>query len=185
MNRQKKQNLSVGIIAGVGVILIIGGILIFSLGFRFSKYKNNKEGYSIKYPSNWSIDKNEKDATVIFLSPKDNELDIFRENVSVIVQNISNNPLDLNSYSKLAIKQMTAVFEDNLVILDSGQVRFAKSKGFRFEFIGMGKQDDMHFLIYWTIRGLKAYQVTYTALNPYYKDHLLKVKMMINSFKIN
>src|SRR3990167_9494841 len=106
MSRRRRQNLFVSIIAGVGVVLIIGVVWWFSQGFRFSTYADKNGGDSIKYPSDWALEKKAGETAVIFLSAQESELDIFKENVSVVVQDISGNPMDLKKYSELAVKQM-------------------------------------------------------------------------------
>ena len=184
MKRRKKQNLSLGIIAGIGIILILSAFWIFSKGHRFKNYHNERTGFSIKYPVDWAQEETGIGNSVIFLSAQENELDIFRENVSVVVQDLSGNPMALKEYSELAIHQMEVVFKENLIILVSEPAFFGKRKGYKFEFLGKGPDAELHYLIYWTIRGMTAYQVTYTAISSKYDRYLSKVKKMIRSFHI-
>jgi len=184
VSNRKRQNLLIGISAGLGTVLILAAAWQFSKGQRFNSFSDEAGQYSIKYPYTWALQKTPGDASVMFFSEQEGELDIFRENVSVVVQDLSGNPQDLNDYSEMAVKQMEAVFKDNLTILDSSPVRFAKRQGYKFEFIGKGPETEFHYLIYWTISGVTAYQVTYTALASQYERYLYKVKKMIKSFRI-
>ena len=63
------------------------------------KFVDKKAGISIKYPSDWEIEKNLNGAVAIFYSPLTNELDFFRDNVNVIVRDASNDPRGLANYS--------------------------------------------------------------------------------------
>lgn len=184
MKKRKKQDITLGVIAVIGIVLILSAAWVFSKGYRFSKYKNEKEGYSISYPSDWALEEGLNGVSVIFLSNQDNELDFFRENVSVVVQDLSSDPMNLTEYSAKAVHQMEAVFKDNLVIRASEPALFAKIRGYKFEYFGKGEGTDLHFLIYWTVTGLTAYQVTYTAVSSQYERYLPKVNRMIQSFRI-
>ena len=166
------------------MLLIVGVVWVFGKGFRFSTYADKDSGYSIKYPSDWALEQQAGGTSVIFLSSQENDLDIFRENVSVVVQDISAHPMDLQKYSELAVSQMELVFKENLVILESAPARFAQRQGYKFEFLGKGPETELHYLIYWTISGVTAYQVTYTALSSQFDRYLFKVKRMFSSFRI-
>ena len=184
MRQRKKQNWILGAVAGLGIILILGVLWVFSLGFRFLDYHDKEDGFFMKYPDQWTFDNSAEGASVIFFAPLENELDNFKENVNVVVQDISKNPMTLNQYTGLAIRQMEAVFGNNLVTLESEPTRFAGQKGYRFVFLGKGSDLELKYLISWTIKDMKAYQVTYTAIAAHYDKHLSKVKKMFRSFRI-
>jgi hypothetical protein len=139
----------------------------------------------MKYPTSWSLEKDKNNAAVIFYSPEENELDFFMENVNVVVQDIARNPMDIDKYSSTAIKQMEAVFGDNLIIIESEPMYFADREGYKFVFKGKTPETELQYMSVWTISGLTAYQVTYTALASQYERHLPKVKKMIGSFRLN
>ena len=123
-------------------------------------------------------------AAVLFYSPQENDLDFFKESVNVVVQDISGNPLNLKEYSQLAIEQMKVVFGDNMVIFESAPTFFADQSGYKLIFVGKGPETDLRYMSVWTIKGLTAYQVTYTALNSQYERYISKVKKMLKSFRI-
>lgn len=186
MNRREKQNIIIGIVAAAGIILILGAVWVLSREHRFKRYRSDRDGFSIKYPAAWSFEENKDGAAVIFFSPLDNELDFFKESVNVVVQDISGNPLDLKKYSETAIRQIEAVFEENLVILETGPVFFAGQAGYKFIFLGKTPEDepDLRYMCVWTLKGLKAYQVTYTAILSQYERYLPEMKRMLRSFRI-
>ena len=118
MSQREKQNIITGIVAGVGIILILSGAWVASREYRFKSYKNKAHSFSIKYPATWALEENTNGTAVIFYSPQENDLDYFKENVNVVVQDISGNPMNIKDYSKLAVEQMEAVFEENLIIYE-------------------------------------------------------------------
>ena len=172
-------------IAGIGVVCILIMLWIFSKEHRFNRYSDDHYHFSIKYPTSWSFEKNKNKAVVIFYSPEESELDFFMENVNVVVQDISRNPMSIEKYSSTAIKQMEAVFSDNMIILESEPMYFAGREGYKFVFRGKTPETELQYMSVWAINGLTAYQVTYTALASQYERHLPKVKKMIRSFRIN
>ena len=184
MDKRKKQNIIIGLTACLGIILILSVAWVVSKEHRFKKYHNKRKGFSISYPVTWSFQENSGGAAVIFFSPQENDLDFFRESVNVVIQDISSNPLNLKAYSALAIKQMELVFEDNLVILERGPIRIADQAGYKFVFIGKGPDVELRYMSVWTLDGLTAYQVTYTALSSHYDRYISKMKKMIRSFRI-
>lgn len=185
MGRRKKQNIIISIVALVGIVLILNALWIIGKEYRFNNYRNDREGFSIKYPAAWSIEEDTNDVSVIFFSPQENELDFFKESVNVVVQDISGNPMDLKEYSKMAVKQMEAVFGENLITIELGPTFIAKQIGYKFVFLGKGPETDLKYMIVWLISGLTAYQVTYTSLASQYDRYLPKVKRMLRSFRID
>jgi len=184
VSQRKKQYIIISIVAGIGIILIVSGAWVVSREYRFRSYTNDEYGFSINYPALWSLEENTNGTAVLFYSPQENDLDFFKENVNVVVQDISGNPLNLKDYSQLAIEQMEAVFEDNMIILESEPTFFAGQSGYKLVFIGKSPETDLRYMIVWTVKGLTAYQVTYTALNSQYERYISKVKKMLKSFRI-
>jgi len=184
VSRRKKQYILISIIAGVGIILILSAAWIASRAYRFKSYRNSEYGFSIKYPATWSYEENKNDTVVLFYSPQENDLDYFKENVNVVVQDISKNPKNIKDYSKRAIEQMEAVFKENMIIIESEPIFFADRSGYKLVFVGKGPETDLQYKSVWTIDGLKAYQVTYTSLVTQYERYISKVQRMLRSFRI-
>jgi len=185
LQRRKRQNIIIIITASVGIILILSALWIVSKEHRFKKYQNDQYGFSIKYPASWALKENVNEADVIFYSPVENELDFFRENVNVVVQDISGNPMNLEEYSETAIEQMEAVFGENLLTIESGPTYIAKQGGYKYVFIGKTPETELKYMTVWLIRGLDSYQLTYTSLASQYDQYLSKVKRMFKSFRID
>ncbi len=185
MDRRQKNTLIAAIVGLLGIILILSVVWVVSKEHRFRKYHNKRGGFSISYPATWAYEENKGGAAIIFFSPKENDLDFFKENVNVVVQDISANPMELKEYSELAIKQMELVFADNFVLLDSGVTFLSGQGAYKIVFLGKGPDTELKYMSAWTIKGHTAYQVTYTALSSQYDRYLLQVKRMLISFRID
>ena len=184
MQRRQRQTI-IAIIIG-----IIGLILIFTVGWFFARqylslnYENGQYGFALKYPATWSFAENQGGAAAVFYSPRENALDIFQENVNIVVQDISRNPMSLEKYTETAITQMQAVFGTNLEILDSSPVFIDNRPAHRFIFIGKGPDSNLEYQCRWTLAGTSAYQITYTAIASGYERHLTEAERIMKSFRI-
>lgn len=184
MRRRRRQAIIFGVIAGTGFTLIFIVGWIYFQKYRFNTYTHPTAGFSIQYPAQWSFSENKDGAAVVFYSPPESDLDVFRENVNIVIQDLSQNPMTLDKYTETAIYQMQAVFEHNLVILESVPALVSGLPGHKFVFLGKGPETEMQFMVVWTLDGLTTYQVTYTALSPHYEKYLGKINRMFRSFKI-
>ncbi|MGG4444807.1 PsbP-related protein [Brevibacillus fortis] len=50
---------------------------------EFLKYEDKTNKFTISYPKDWTIDTMQKNATVLFNSPKESEQDVYTENITV------------------------------------------------------------------------------------------------------
>ncbi len=185
MQRRERQTLITVITATIGFVLIVTVLWLYARQYRMVAYNNSFYKFSLRYPATWSFAENKNGSAVIFYSPPENPLDRFSENVNIVVQDISKNPLDLEQYTKIAIDQMQAIFETNLEILDSTQVTMDGHQGHQLEFIGKGPDGNLHYLCRWTLIDTTAYQIAYAALEPENKGHLKSAQRMMHSFKIH
>ena len=185
MDSRKKKNLIINCVAGIGIVSILIVFLLFNKEHYFHRYHDDHYNFSIKYPASWTLEKNKNGAAVIFYSPQEGDLDIFKESVNIVVQDIAGNPMNIKKYSKIAIEQMEAVFGDNMLTLESDPMYFAGHEGYKFVFRGKTPETDLQYMSIWTIAGLNAYQVTYTALASQYDRHLPNVNKMIRSFRLH
>ncbi|MCA9406971.1 MAG: hypothetical protein KC684_10560, partial [Candidatus Omnitrophica bacterium] len=151
---------------------------------RFSTYNNDRYGFSIKYPSDWTVSENTNGAVVLFYSPLENDLDIFQENVNIVVQDISRNKMDVREYTELAIRQMEVVFKDQIETMESEPIYLDDNPAYNYVFVGKGPEGNLKYKSVWTLKDYVAYQVTYTSVESSYDRYVNKVNKMIKSFKI-
>ena len=184
MQRRQRQTI-ITIITGIS-----GLALIFTVGWFFTKrywslnYENGQYGFALKYPAAWSFAETQGGAAAIFYSPKENALDIFKENVNIVIQDISQNPMTLEKYTETAITQMNDVFGTNMEILVSTQISIDNRPAHQFIFIGKGPDGNLQYQCRWTLVGTTAYQITYTAIASGYERHLAGAERIMGSFRI-
>ncbi len=183
----KKRDLLVfayGFIAGIGLIIaVLTGWNMFA-ETKFIEYKHPSGFFEIAYPPDWTLIENEGGAAAIFYSPKENELDIFKENVNIVVQDLSKNPMPLEQYTKTAIHQMKVVFKTGMEIIESTPTRLGGLNAHKFVFMGTGPDGDLKFMSIWTIKGQTAFQFTYTGMKSDWDKYKRAADKMASSFKI-
>lgn len=140
-------------------------LLLFSINaIAQTDWKTLKDKeYSIKYPADWTADKTgQMGATFFLFSPLDSESDAFRENINLIVQDLSAYNLDLNGFTALSESQIKTMVK-NSSIIESLRV---KTNGNEFhKIIYSGEQNDLllTFEQYYWVKNKKAYILTFTC----------------------
>ena len=182
MKRSKPFSIKLILIIAFFLIVIVGIGMYFYNGFRFLIYVNQPNGIQMAYPVDWSVKENINGATVIFYSPLENELDFFKENINLVIQDISKHPMTLEEYSKIAVDQMKLVFEKNMKIEELSDTTLDGLRAKKLVFIGKGPQADLKYMSVWAIDGTTVYQLTYLAIASQYNQYLLKIKYMLSTF---
>jgi len=122
-------------------------------------------------------------AIVAFIAPREGASDVFQENVNILVQDLSAQPMTLDEYTQLSVSQIGQVITDSN-ILDSSAVTLAGIPGHRVVYTGKQGQYDLKWMQVWTMQNNKAYVISYTAETGKYSTFLGTVQEMIDSFEI-
>ena len=151
---------------------------------KWIEYSENN--YEISYPESWT--KQQKGTAIFFLSPKGNEKDLFQENVNVIVQDLSSQPMTLEEYTNLTKNQITQALGSSAIVSVkdlsfSGQQ--AKEMIYTMPKNPMqGRNLNLKLRQVWFIKGNNAYLLTYTAQSSEYDNYLETAKGIFDSFKL-
>lgn len=182
MKRRKRFSLVFLLImaAALGTVVLV--VLSFLKGFKFSVYTNETYGVEIQYPSDWTYEENKNGAVVIFYSPLENQLDFFRDNINIVIQDISSTPMTLESYSQLAVEQMKTLFGQNMQVESLSATTLDRRPARKLIFRGAGPNADLKYLSVWMIDNSKVYQITYLAVASQFNNHLLKILTMLKTF---
>jgi hypothetical protein len=156
----------------------------------FKMYENSAYEIKIKYPSDWKkvepsqiSDESNFNIIVGFLSPKESTL--YKSHpaaLSIGIQNLSTSQsITVDQYSGAQInliRQQASVLESNTTTLKGSNNTLAH----KIVYINNEGQKVMQV---WTIKGDKAYHITYAANETRYYDYIPPVQKMIDSFEIN
>lgn len=159
---------------------------LFSSGSDFTiagKWKTLKtERFSIQYPPDWDLDQSGLMGTSFMLfSPLDSDLDEFRENVNLMIQDLTEYPMTLDSYTELSVEQITTL---NYSIIENERVEKKSPAHHRLSYSGTEENESLIFVQdYWVI-GTDAIILTYTGKQETYESFKETSNKILGSFKL-
>ncbi|MCC0176211.1 serine/threonine protein kinase [Waterburya agarophytonicola K14] len=149
---------------------------------NLSLYENASEGFRVDYPEAWS--KQNRDdffATgVVFFSPLEDESDQFKERVSVLVENLSEE-VSLDGYTERSITEIKKLSDP--YVGEAKFVNFGEDEGRQVVYTGEENGNTVQKMQTWSVKEDKAYVITYTARIDSYNSYLPTVEKMIESFE--
>jgi len=147
--------------------------------------KLNGPNYSVQYPPDWELVESRQMGTDFMLfSPLASDSDIFKENVNLLVQDLSGFNLDLDSYVQMSEKQLLAVITDPIII-ESKRMKSGSSDYHKFLYTGKQGQFKLKFEQYVWVEDKKAYILTLTCEDEKYSDYRETGEAILNSFSLN
>ncbi|MFD0964690.1 hypothetical protein ACFQ1O_11805 [Pseudofulvibacter geojedonensis] len=140
--------------------------------------------YSINYPSNWELDESGQMGTrFILFSPLSSDQDQFRENINLLIQDLSGHNLDLEKYVEISIDQINRMITDGNILKNKRKLN--KELNYH-QLIYTGKQGEykLKFEQYlWVIKN-KAYVLTLTCEDEQFSNYQKIGEEIMNSFKL-
>ncbi|MGQ1786839.1 MULTISPECIES: PsbP-related protein [unclassified Saccharicrinis] len=144
-----------------------------------------KDKYSVNYPFDWDLDESGlHGASFILFSPILSGEDMFRENINLLIQDLSAYNIDLDKYVEISEGQIKTMVKNGKLIsserLNDGQNYFQKV-------IYTGDQDiyKLKFEQYYWVKNKKAYVLTLTCENHMFDSYKETGEEILKSFKLN
>jgi len=169
-------------------IKLIGLLFLFvnisSFGQTDEWNKLNEKNYSIKYPRDWELNQTGLMSTKFILFSKlTSKNDQFKENVNLIVQDLTGHNIGLNQYVEISENQLKTMLTDSHIILSE---RLNKNGKEYQKIIYSGKQGiyDLQFEQYYWILNNNAYVLTLTCERNVFSDFKNVGEKILNSFEI-
>jgi len=159
--------------------LFVSVLLVFTSQTKLLTYTNSLNKFNLRYPELWQNQTGVN--AVAFLSPKESDQDAFQENVNLMLQDLTQQPMDLNQYTELT-RQQVAQFAGNeaIVSLKDATIGGQPCKEFIFTMAYNGR--DLKLKQYWFIKGQTAYLFTYTAETTQYASYESMATDLMKSF---
>ncbi len=166
--------------------LFLGGVLVLAFltgcAQDSATYSNKTYGFQVRYPSDWKFKENINGTVVTFIAPKSSKFAAFQENLNIIVQDLSAHPLSLKEYSKQAVGQLTAMY-NNVEILDTDSIIMSNLPATKIEYL-MKAEFKIKLIQVWTVKDKKAYLITFSADADRFDQYKGKAMGIIKSFKL-
>jgi eukaryotic-like serine/threonine-protein kinase len=187
-SRSKKPKILFPLILGLLAMLAAfgGWIWIKQRGeqpeVEMSLYENYNQGFRVDYPQSWA--KQSRDdfwATgAVFFSPLENDQDQFKEQVSVLVENLPKD-LALSKYTEQSLSEIKQLSDPS--VGNAQKITLGTNEGRQVVYRGEENGSPVQRMQTWSVNGDRAYVITYTAIPESYDDYLPTVEKMIKSFE--
>ena len=141
------------------------------------------ENYSIAYPEQWELNPSKQfGAEFMFFSPLSSEADKFRENVTLVVQELLDQDMNLDEFTELSIEQVKS-FVTNANIIESKRIE-EKGKIAHQSITYTGKQGvfELELKQHFWILNNTAYVLTFTMQKEDKNEHKEVGKKIMDSF---
>jgi hypothetical protein len=144
----------------------------------------DRGSYSIQYPQAWIIDTSKQFGSDLFLlSPHESEMDKFKENVNVMIQNLKGLNLDLDKFVQVSENQVTT-YVTNGKVLESKRINQNGLEFHKLIYSGAQGVFSLKTEQYYFIKDEKAFVVTFVAEEDQFNKYIVIAEKMLNSFKI-
>lgn len=128
---------------------------------NMKEYENAANGFSLQYPKEWSLQEGAAGTVAAFLSPAEGTSDTFQENITVTVQDLSQQPMDLKAYTELSTKQVETMFKTTL---DKNEdIKLGDLDAHEVVYNAKQQNMDLRFHQVFAVQNNKAYILTFTA----------------------
>lgn len=119
--------------------------------------------YSIQYPADWELNQSgQMGTTFILFSPLETSQDKFRENVNLLIQDLSGHNLDLNKYVEISEGQVKTMIT-NSTLIESRRVKTGFDEYHRMIYKGDQGMFHLKFVQFYWVKNDKAYVLTLTC----------------------
>ncbi|MCB0514565.1 MAG: hypothetical protein R2798_14190 [Chitinophagales bacterium] len=172
----------------IGLFFVIINLTVFGQAIENNDLDRwgalTEENYSINYPDDWELNQSGIMGTsFILFSPISSEKDQFRENVNLLIQNLTGLNLDLNKYVEISVDQIRTILTDGKIITNE---RITTENLDYQKAIYTGKQGifDLTFEQYYWVVGDNAFVLTLTCETGEFDNYQTVGEKILNSFNI-
>ncbi len=181
-----KTKLLLGIYMLLITTIVLSGVVSFAeeeTGISLEQYNNAEFNLNINYPSDWEVQENFMGTVAIFLSPQESPTDQFRENLNIVTQDLTQQPMTLDEYFETSIAQIKQLMTDFQQV-SSEKVNFLNEEAYSIIYTATQGSFKVKIMQYLYIKDNTAYVVTYSAEEENYNQYISIIEQMLNSFRI-
>ena len=142
----------------------------------------DEEGFTISYPADWELDQSGSMGVSFFLfSPLSDSSDDFRENINLLIQDLTGYELDLDQYTELSVEQVKTMMTDGEILL-SEKLGEEGSEYQRIIYTGIQGNYDLKFEQFYWVIGKQAYVLTLTCKRSEFDQYQATGEKILRSF---
>lgn len=144
----------------------------------------SKSSYSIQYPKDWTLDESGQMGTsFILFSPLESSNDQFKENINLLIQDVSQYNMDLDKYTKVSEDQIKSVIT-NAKSIESKRVKNKDNEYHKLIYTGEQGVFKLKFEQYYWVLDNTAYVLTLTGEQDKFDQIKGLGESILNSFEL-
>ena len=155
-----------------------------NLETAYKNYVNQDFNIKLSYPDSYELQEGLMGTVAVFLSEKESSTDLFQENLNVIVQDLSAQPMTLDEYNDLSLGQIETLITDSKII-SSKKTTLAGKSAYEVIYTGRQGQYNLKWRQLWTVIDNTAYVLSYTSEINQFDNYFEVFNKMIDSFEIS
>lgn len=163
----------------MNILLTAKTFLLLALIPGWLTYTDPAKKFTISYPKDWTT--RSVNEAIAFLSPQEGAGDSFQENVNVLPQDLSAQPMTLEQYTELSRKQITDAFGPNAVVSTAPKT-LAGQKAMEMVYTMNYQGRALKIRADWFIRNKTAWLLTFTAEPAQFDKYDKTGTAILNSF---
>jgi hypothetical protein len=147
-------------------------------------YEGPVSGIRTQYPDGWEIliqNTSSSSLSVRFDSPPENDTDIFRENVLLVIDTISNNT-GLSNFTSAALTSYLETYPD-LKVIELSSTNLTNNAIPAYKLVASRTQDGLEFMQIFALKEDILYSIIYYSEKARYSTYLPIIERMINSLE--
>lgn len=168
--------------------MLLASILLANLslwGQTADWNSHENKNYSIEYPKDWELDESGQMGTsFILFSSLSSQRDLFKENVNLLVQDLTGYNLDLEKFVEVSEDQIEKMLSNGKII-ESERVPMETLSYHKVIYSGKQGEFDLKFEQYYWVVEDRAYVLTFTCEEDQFDTYKPIGEKILNTFKLN
>lgn len=151
-----------------------------SVSAGWVEYVDKEHHFKVSYPEDWYVAKEQ--GVSIFFMVKEKEEGEFSEHLTIMAQDLSQQPMTLEEFTQLSLDQYNQEPKpDKMWPIKDTELGGVKAKSVVLTIKHMGL--DLKAMQYWFVKDSSAYLFTYTAYRDNYDRYEKDAQKLIESFQ--
>jgi eukaryotic-like serine/threonine-protein kinase len=149
---------------------------------KFLTYKDSTLGIKIDYPAGWTHELH-AGSIVTFLASLESDSNTYPAGLGIKIQHLKSKNISLNNITRIQIKNLTQNHPD-FKLIESTESKIGGNSAHKIVFTATdNKKNERQAMQIWTLRGDKAYLITYKAEPGKFAKYLPTIQKMVDSFQ--
>lgn len=154
------------------------------IGIKTSWKLLDEKNFSLRYPPEWELNQSGMmGTTFILFSPLRSDKDQFKENVNLLIQDLSGHKIDLNQYVAISEDQVKTMISRSTLI-ESKRMKNGTEEYHRMIFTGDQGMYHLKFEQHYWIKDENAFVLTLTCEQANFDDYKMVGEAILNSFTL-